>query len=655
MRVLIRGIDSRLLKAVAGPPVRLIARMKDTVMLISSPLVIKGRSFSNRTALSPMVPNCAGEDGSVSRQYKDFYLARARTGIGYAVLGGVYVHEDGKGFARQLGIYSDVLKPGLAELAQTLEQHTRVGVQLSFKSLQKFPEQFTLSEISHYRDAFSDAAALAMECGFSAVELHACHDYWLNYFLSPHFNKRTDDYGGSLGNRFRLLKEVVEGVRASVGESMLLGVRLSMEEFVKDGLTLSETLQAASWLQDLGVDYLSASGGIGKTQYRMSPPMEVPRGSLLYLAKALKETVSIPVIGVGRLDRPEIFRKAVEEGYSDMAAAGRAFIADPEYGAKVLAGRDKEIRPCLACNYCLVCLHRGEDIQCAVNPLVGRDLMEVPPLREKLDVLVVGGGPAGLSAAAAAAGRGARVRLLEKEDIPGGMLNAGKIPPHKETIQEFIDHLVGMAVANGVEIITGHTATAREVLALGPDRVILATGSTSVAIRADGLENNERVILCEALLRSEKIAPGSSYIVVGGGAAGLEAAEHIAESGGLVTVIEMTQRLGGDLHATRLNLTFERLEKQKVVLMPNTKLQSVEGGVVHAETAAGPVILGPFDRIVMAVGYRSETKLADELEKEIPFERIGDAVKARSIYEAVKEGFDSAVGLDAQTPLPLSG
>lgn len=616
-------------------------------MLISSPISIKGRQFSSRTVMSPMVPNCAHEDGSVSEEYRGFYLARARAGVGYIVLGGVYVHPDGKGFGRQLGIYADSLNNGLADLARDLGEHTRVGVQLSFKSLQKLPEHFTIPEIEKYKSAFREAAHRALKCGFDAVELHACHDYWLNYFLSPHFNHRTDGYGGGLENRFRLLREVVEEVKAEIGESMLVGVRLSMDEFVEDGLTLPETLKVGSRLEELGVDYLSASGGIGKTQYRMSPPMEVPRGSLLHLAGALKKSVSIPVIGVGRLDRPEFFKKAVEEGYADMAAVGRALIADPEYVAKVLAGKDEEIRPCLSCNYCLVCLHRGESVQCAVNPVVGRDLMEAPPLGAPMEVLVVGGGPAGLSAAATAAARGAKVKILEKEQITGGMLNAGKIPPHKEVIQELIDHLVMRAVSNNVEIVTSHEASASDILALNPDRVIVATGSTSISIRVPGLENNDRVVLNEDLLRSESIAGSAQYLVVGGGAGGLEAAEYIAESGGNVTLIEMTQELGKGLHATRLNLMLQRLEKMNAAVLSATRLLSAEGGMVEVETSTGRESLGPFDYIVMAVGYRSEAGLVEELTGRLPVVPVGDAVRPRSIYEAVKEGYDAALNLEA--------
>ncbi|MCK4984559.1 MAG: NADH:flavin oxidoreductase, partial [Desulfobacterales bacterium] len=254
-------------------------------MKLSDSFQIKNCRFSNRAVMAPMVPNSAALDGSVTREYENFYLARARSQVGYIVLGAAYVHPDGRGFQRQLGIYDDHLVPGLQSLVTSLAEHTRVGIQLSFKSLGRMPEDFSRNEIKEYRQAFVTAAIRAQACGFDAVELHACHDYWLNFFLSPHFNHRQDTYGGDLVNRFRLLKETAEEVRSAIDGDMLLGVRLSIDEFVDDGLTLRETTQVGRWLADIGVDYLSASGGIGITQYRMSPPMEVARGSLLPLAR----------------------------------------------------------------------------------------------------------------------------------------------------------------------------------------------------------------------------------------------------------------------------------------------------------------------------------------------------------------------------------
>ncbi len=611
-------------------------------MNLSDPIDIRGRHFANRSVLAPMVPNCAGQDGSVTDAYAQFYQARSR--VGFVVLGATYVHPQGKGFERQLGIYDDTLIPGLTDLVQALQRTTRVGIQLSFKSAGRLPETFKRDEINTIREAFVQAAVRAQKCGFTAIELHACHDYWLNYFLSPHFNHRQDLYGGSLENRFHLLKEVVQSVRSELGETLLLGVRLSMDEFVADGLTLEETVQVGNWLEQLGVDYLSASGGIGQTHYRISPPMEIPRGSLLHLPRALKQAVSIPVIGVGRLDRPQIFQQTIADGSADMAAAARALIADPEYVVKVIAKRDQEIRPCVACNFCLLCLHRNEPVRCTVNPYLGQDHLILSPLAHPQKVIVVGGGPAGLSAAATAAARGARVKLFEKDKNVGGVVNLGKKPPFKNVLQDFIDYLEKMARAHHVDIQTGLTATADIIRKEAPDRIIIATGATSLWPRMNGLDTHGRVLSALEAFALEQTPPGK-YLIVGGGTGGLELAEFLASEGVDITVIEMTDQTGSGLHATRQHLLLERIEAARVRLQKHTRLVAIEGKTVKVETLNGSKTLGPFDCIVFAIGYQSNTHLADEIKPDRRVTIIGDAVRPRSIVEAIREGFEAGLNL----------
>jgi 2,4-dienoyl-CoA reductase-like NADH-dependent reductase (Old Yellow Enzyme family)/thioredoxin reductase len=613
-------------------------------MKLSDPIQIKNCRFSNRAVMAPMVPNTATLDGAVTEEYENFYLARARSQIGYIVLGAAYVHLDGKGFQRQLGIYDDRHIPGLKKLVASLAQHTRLGIQLSFKSLGRMPEDFSRSEIVEYRNAFITAAIRAQTCGFDAIELHACHDYWLNFFLSPHFNHRQDTYGGDLEHRFRLLKETVTEVRSAIDGDMLLGVRLSIDEFVEDGLTLTDSTQVGRWLEDIGVDYISASGGIGITQYRMSPPMEVDRGSLLPLARALKKEISIPVIGVGRLDRPQTFRQAISEEYADMAAVARSLIADPEYVAKIIAAKDEEIRPCVACNFCLVCLHRGDALRCAVNPYVGDDLIQLQPVKSERNVVVVGGGPAGLSCAANAAARGARVKLYEKNANLGGTVSLGMRPPFKEVLQDLVDYLTRKAQKEGVDIVTGTEATADILRGENADRIVIATGATAIRPSVEGAKSGDPIFCAEDILGWQDIAPGR-YLVIGGGAVGLETAEILAESKVTVTVIEMTEVIGSGLHATRLHLLLERLRRSGVTILSLTKLIAIEDQWARVKSEAGLTQLGPFDSFVFAVGSKSNRDLVEAMEQKMPVEVIGDAVRPRTIYEAVREGFESALQL----------
>lgn len=613
-------------------------------MQLCDPIEIRDRRFANRAVLAPMVPNLAAEDGVVTPAYRDFYLARARAQVGYLLLGGTYVHPDGKGFNHQLGICDDAQLPGLQALVAAVSPYGRIGVQLSFKSVGRLPEVFSRKEIGTYREAFARAARRARAAGFDAVELHACHDYWLNYFLSPHFNHRSDAYGGTLQNRFRLLKETVAAVGEAVGGDLLLGVRLSMDEFVDDGLTLDETVQVGRWLQALGVDYLSASGGIGLTQYRMSPPMEVERGSLLPLARALKQQVRVPVIGVGRLDRPALLRGAVADGDADMAAVARSLIADPEYVAKVLAGRDADIRPCVACNFCLLRLHRGEALRCAVNPQVGSDLARPPKLTRDVYTVVVGGGPAGLSYAATAAARGARVRLYERHPHLGGMVTIGGRPPFKAGLQDLVDYLARAVTHGGVEVLTGCEASAARLRGEKAVRIVIATGAVPQVPPVEGELDPGVCTTAVKILAAPGVPPGD-YLVVGGGAVGLETAEYLVHAGAAVTVLEMTDVIGSGLHATRLTLLKERLHRAGVEILKNTCLKSVAGRAVRVDCAGQEMRLGPFERVVFAVGAKSDRHLADDLPGDLPIEIIGDARQPLSIYEAVRDGYEAALRL----------
>lgn len=613
-------------------------------MKLFTPLKLAGITLKNRAVMAPLVPNMAGLDGTVTEEYKDFYRARADGQIGYMVLGGVYVLEEGRGFARQLGIDNDNKLPGLSVLVETLCDFSCVGVQLSYKSVDRLPEIFNIQEIRTIQKAFAEAALRALKCGFHAVELHACHDYWLNFFLSPVFNHRTDMYGGSLENRLRVLVETISEIRDCVQDDLSLGVRLSLDDFVEGGLGLVESLEIGRQLERLNVDYISASAGIGQTHYRISPPCDVARGSELVLARALQETVSIPVIGVGRLDRASIFREAIEDGYVRLVAAGRALIADPEFVTKIQEGRDEEIRPCLACNYCLSCIQNDQPIRCVVNPLVGRDREKLEPFSEFRQVMVVGGGPAGLTAAMAAAQRGAKVRLIEKQPELGGNLNVACVPPFKKPVADFLKWLIREINSTDVEIVLNREVNLKASTPLPSDLVC-----SDVVILAHGaqptrpefcLPSGDNTIMAEDLLRLSKPAPGR-YLVLGGGLVGLETAEYLVEVGADVTVLEMLEEMGWGLVPIRRNLIIERLIKAGVNLITNASVDRLEGNLACVTLSNKKIQLGPFDHVVLAAGYCCEINPESILSYAPHQVVIGDARQPRSILEAIVEAWDA--------------
>ncbi|MDR1659232.1 MAG: NAD(P)/FAD-dependent oxidoreductase [Desulfovibrio sp.] len=612
-------------------------------MLLSEAFAVRDVVFKNRAVLAPMVPNCAEENGRVSRDYRDFYLARARGGVGLIVLGGVFVHPDGRGFGRQLGIHDDATVPGLSHLVETLGRHCRTAVQISFKSVGKPPEMFRPDEIAGYAEAFVHAARRAEKCGFDAIELHACHDYWLNCFLSPHFNHRDDEYGGSPDNRFRLLGKVAASIRESIGGKTLLGVRLSIADFVNDGLGLEESLDICSRLEKLGVDYISASGGIGVTQYRMSPPMEIDRGSLLYLARAVKDRVSIPVVGVGRLDRPQVYRDAAENGDADLIAAARAYIADPEYARKTMNGDDASIRPCLACNYCLLRLHRQEPVACCVNPFVGQDMLALPRM-EPRRVVVVGGGVAGMNCASLAARSGAQVTLLEAGEFLGGTLHLAKKPPYKGVLQDLLTCLERQVAEAHVQVRRRCPADVETVAAHKPDLVVLATGATPIRLLIEGLETHPHVLGAEDLLTADVPADGR-YLVVGGGLVGLECAEYIMENApaAKIALIEAMDAVGKDLHATRLNRMLRRMRDAGVAVHTGTGLAKVDGKAVYVKKRGEISEFGAFDHILVAVGYRSHVPA--DIKEHFNAVVIGDSKTPGGIHEALRDGLGFVVNL----------
>jgi 2,4-dienoyl-CoA reductase-like NADH-dependent reductase (Old Yellow Enzyme family)/thioredoxin reductase len=613
-------------------------------MDLFSPIEINGARFKNRAVMAPVVLNSAHDDGSVSPAFSDFYAARAMGGVGYIVLGASFVHPDGRGFGHQLGIDRDDLVPGLSALASVVRQHTRLGIQLSFKCVGRSPETFSLADIRTYRRAFVQAAIRAREAGFDAVEIHACHDYWLNYFLSPHFNHRTDEYGKGLDGRFRLLGETLRDTLDAVGQDMVVGVRLSMEDFVDGGLGLGETLEIGRRLEAIGANYLSASAGIGVTQYRMSPPMDIPRGSLLVYGRALQQAVSVPVIGVGRLDRPAIFREAVEGGHVRMAAAARALIADPEFVSKIETGREEEIRPCQACNCCLTLLREGSALRCGVNAFVGRDLTRPKPLSRPKHVLVVGGGPAGLTAAAVAAGRGARVRLIERRPELGGTLHVAVRPPFKDPLSDLAKYLENEARSAGVDIDLNREFRPELPGEDTPDELIFATGALP-RVPEFVPRGDSRVVTAESVLLLDEIAPGR-YLVLGGGLVGLETAEYLADHGAAVTVAEMLDHVGAGLGPIRLKLVLDRLGKAGVNILTGARVISVQDGHVRLEMAGGEITLGPYRFVVLAAGYLPDPALAPTAWNGVKVRVIGDAHSPRSIREAIAEGLDAALDLE---------
>ncbi|HBT47713.1 MAG TPA: NADH:flavin oxidoreductase [Peptococcaceae bacterium] len=628
--------------------------------LLGSPVKIGLLELKNRMVMAPMVTNYAYHDGSVTERLVAYHAERARGGVGMIIVEASYVHPSGKGFPNQLGIYSDRLIPGLRRLVDAVHAHgAKIAVQLYHGGRQtrsavtgqpivapspipdptvgETPRELTREEIGELVEAFAAAALRAKRAGFDAVEIHGAHGYLLNQFLSPYSNKRRDEYGGPLENRMRFLLEVVRAVRRAVGAQYPLLYRLSADEKVPGGLTLEETRLFARRLEEEGIAALHVSAGVYETAFWIIQPMYLPRGCLADLAQGIKSAVKIPVIGVGRINDPQVAEGILAAGKADLIAFGRELLTDPEMPCKAVEGRLDEVRRCIAC--CQACIHElflDRAIGCTVNGRTGLErefpLDRAPRPRR---VLVVGGGPAGMEAARVAALRGHRVTLWEKRGELGGQLALAAAAPQKGEIAVFRQHLADQMAKLNIEVRLNTEATPEGIRRENPDVVIIATGARPAPLDIPGADGGNVISSWDVLGGRDGI--GRRVAVIGGGLVGCEAAEYLARKGHEVTILEMLPQVASDIGPLVAPLLLGRLKDLGVKMLTEARVTAVDiGRVVYRRDGREEALEA--DTVVAAVGSQPEDTLAREMEGSgIDYFVIGDALKPRRITEAVYE------------------
>jgi 2,4-dienoyl-CoA reductase (NADPH2) len=642
------------------------------------PLHVSGLELVNRVAMPPITTNYA-KGGFVTDRMVDFYAERARGGAALIIIEDCIVEAPrGRHTASDAFICDDEYIPGLRRIAGVIkEQGARAGIQLNHagrgagklrqgqlvltggqipvapsplaRSARGYivPKELTLEEIGKIEDKYAEAAWRAKEAGFQLVSLHCTHGYLIEQFLSPVSNKRRDTYGGDAERRFRFLAEIIQKVKDKVGNDFPLMCRISGEELVEGGLTIEDARQNGKRLEAAGIHCVSVSvsgRGLGSGPGSMempvsSSPMRSRRGTLVYLAAAVKEGVSIPVMTANRIITPDLGEQVLQQGKADIIGIGRGLVADPEWPRKAQEGREIEIRHCISCEQCLPIGPAKEPaLACAINPLAGKEnRLKITPAKRIKTVFIAGGGPAGLEAGRVAALRGHKVYLYEK-DLVGGQLNLACIPPGKGEIKMFVDFEQEQLNRLGVEI--RHQELTLEIVRREkPDAVIVATGAYPRSAEFPG-SGNKNVVSAWQIL-SGAVIPGGKVVIIGGRQIGAETAEFLATRGNEVTLVEESNEIARDTAHLPLTHGFLLLSLQllKVRILTGATVEEItESGVVVKQQGQRLTIL--YDTVVAALGAKSDRALAGQLEKlGIELYLAGDCAGVGKLSKAVKQGF----------------
>ncbi len=648
--------------------------MKRMYPNLCKPITLGRTTFRNRMFSAPMGGTDISNDGCIGPKSTAFYELRAKGGAGAVTVSELMVHPATDGshayhldesilnsLASATYTADGIRRHGAIPSLELSHSGMYAGTYMTDKRRQKSMNQWGPSDtvrpdgvevkaltkemIQEIAASYAHVAGLAKRAGFEMLMIHGGHGWLLNQFLSPYFNKRNDEYGGSLENRCRFAVEVLQAVRKEVGPFFPVEFRMSGSELFEGGYDIQEGCRIAQQLEPY-IDLLHVSAGTYQRGFGDThPSMFKEHGCNVYLAAEIKKHVSVPVATIGGLNAPEQMEEIIASGKADVVYMARALLADPFLPRKITENRPEEIVKCLRCFTCMAERAATSTRRCTVNPLIGREMEgdEILPAPVKKKVLIAGAGPGGLYAAYTAARRGHKVILCEKESQVGGILKSEQALPFKQEMYELSNTYRRLAEQAGAEIRLNTEVTKEYAEKEQADALIIAVGSAPLVPPIPGLQGDNVVIVNNYYLEKEKV--GKNVVVFGGGLAGCECAIHLGMEGKNVHLVEMRDELAPDANVRHRPLLLKEVEKYVTVHTGYKGLEVTREGIV-CENSNKERHLVPGDTVICALGQRSRTDMVEQLQDGAPFVRvIGDAAKVSTITNAVYWGYHGALDI----------